>query len=106
MDQPAELQPNPKVDAIIANIAQLMDEAEQMLHDSTSQHAEEQIALLRARRDSVQVRLAALCTHVGRAVSLGARRTDQIIRAHPYEALALALGAGVCLGVTLSRRPA
>ena len=104
MDQSAEIQPDPKVDAIIANITQLMDEAEQMLRDSTSQHAEQQIELLRTRCDNVQTSLAAFCASAGRAISAGARRTDRTIRAHPYESLAVALGAGVLFGMGLARR--
>lgn len=104
MDPSAEIQPNPKVDAIIANIAQLMDEAEQMLSDSTSHHAEHQVALLRARCDSVQTRLAALYRRTGEALAARARRTDQTIRAHPYESLAVAFGAGVLFGLVITRR--
>jgi ElaB/YqjD/DUF883 family membrane-anchored ribosome-binding protein len=104
MDPSAEIQPNPKVESIIANIAQLMNEAERMLCDSTSQHAEEQVELLRARCDDLQTHLAALCTNAGRAVSAGAHQTDRAIRAHPYESLAVALVAGVLLGTLWVRR--
>lgn len=103
--EPADaIPPDPKVHAVIVNIAQLMDEAEQMLRDSSSQHAEVPLELLRTRCETLQVRLAALCAHTGRAISAGARRADQRIRAHPYEALALALGAGVLCGIGLARR--
>lgn len=104
MDPSAETQPNPKVESIIANIAQLMNEAERMLSDSTSQHAEEQVELLRVRCDDLQTHLSALCRNASRAVSAGAHQTDRAIRTHPYESLVIALGAGVLLGTLWVRR--
>ena len=104
MDPSAESPPNPRVEIIIANIAQLMNEAERMLSDSTSLHAEEQVERLRARYDDLRVHLSTLCTSAGRAFSVGAHRTDRAIRAHPYESLALALGAGALLGALWTRR--
>ncbi len=101
-DTPA---PNPKVEAVIANISQLMAEAELMLNESTSQHAEDQIHLLRDRCENLRTHLAACCTSAGRALAEGAHQTDRVIRAHPYHALGLGLGAGLALGLLLVRRP-
>jgi ElaB/YqjD/DUF883 family membrane-anchored ribosome-binding protein len=108
MDQSAEIPLNPKVDAIIADITQLMNEAEQMLSDSTSHHAEPQVELLRSghSHENVGTCFAALCTTAGRAISDGARRTDRRVRAHPYASLALALGAGLLFGMVVARRTA
>ena len=103
MDQSAEIPPNPKVDAIIANITQLMNEAEQMLCDSTSNHAEHQVALLRTQYDDLQAHFAALCESAGRTFTASARQTDRLIRDHPYRSLAVALGAGWLLGVAFTR---
>ena len=104
MDNSAATAPNPKVEAVIANISQLMAEAELMLNESTSQHAEDQIYLLRARTDTLRTHLASCCTNAGQALAEGARRTDRAIRTHPYQALAIGLGAGLTLGVLLGRR--
>ena len=106
MDQPADIPLNPKVDAIIADITQLMNEAEQMLSDSTSHHAEPQIALLRSHheREGVGASFATFCASASSAITDGARRTDRRIRTHPYQSLAVALGAGLLLGMALSRR--
>ena len=106
MNQSASIPPDPKVAAVIANIAQLMDEAEQMLRDSTSQHAEAQIALLRPPGDNLPTHLAACCDHAGRALAAGAQRTDRTLRAHPYASLAAVLGAGVLCGLMFARRKA
>ena len=104
MDPSAETQPNPKVESIIANIAQLMNEAERMLSDSTSHHAEDQVELLRMRCDDLKTHLAALRRSASRAISAGAQQTDRAIREHPYESLAIALGVGVVLGSLWVRR--
>jgi ElaB/YqjD/DUF883 family membrane-anchored ribosome-binding protein len=37
-------------------------------------------------------------------VVAGARRTDETIRSHPYESLAVALGVGVLVGALIRRR--
>lgn len=104
MDATSELPPDPKVQAIITNISQLMEEAEQLLNDSTSHHAEDQIDLLRTRCDTLRASLDAFCTTTGRAIADGARKADRVIRANPYEALAIAVGAGLVAGLLLRRR--
>lgn len=104
MNQIVDLPSDPKATALIANITQLMDEAEQMLRDSTSHHAEGQIELLRARRDDLQARVVDLFTKTGKTIASGVQRTDRVIRAHPYHSLAIALGTGTLLGMMLTRR--
>ena len=91
-------------DDLIANISQLMAEAEAMLSDSTSQHAEEKIELLRSRYEEAESRLAAHYAAAQQKVAAVGRRTDATIRAYPYETAAVALGLGVLLGVCFSRR--
>ena len=61
MDQSAEIPTNPKVNSIIANITELMNEAEQMLCDSTCNHAEDQVALLRTQYGDLRSTFAAFC---------------------------------------------
>jgi len=104
MDESTEIESSPKVEALIANITQLMDEAEQMLRDSTSHHAEAQIELLRTRYDDLRTHFTRLCTTAGRVITDGARTTDRAIRAHPYQSAVIALGLGVVLGVMVGRR--
>lgn len=104
MDASTDITPDPKVDAIIANINELMAEAEQMLNDSSSQHAEEQVDLLRTRCDTLRTHLAATWASAGRTMAEGVRHSDRVIRANPYRALAIALGAGLVAGVLLGRK--
>ncbi len=91
-------------DQLIANISKLMDEAEEMLSESSSQHAEETITLLRERDYDPDRPLAARYAATKAKLTDAGRRTDRVIRAYPYESLALALGAGLLLGLCLLRR--
>ncbi len=106
MTSPTESSPaQPKnADALIADISRLMAEAEEMLSESTSQHAEEKVVLLRAREGEAVKRLAERYAAAKAKVSAAATRTDEIIRANPYESLAIALGVGVLLGACFCRR--
>lgn len=93
-------------DVLIANISKLMAEAEEMLSESTSQHAEENVELLRARYEDAENRLAARYAAAKGKVAAAARRTDETLRAYPYESVAVALGLGVLLGACFFRRRA
>ena len=106
MTPPTETSPaQPKnADALIADISRLMAEAEEMLSESTSQHAEEKVALLRERESEAAQRLAERYAATKAKISAAARRTDEVIRANPYESLAIALGVGVLLGACFCRR--
>jgi ElaB/YqjD/DUF883 family membrane-anchored ribosome-binding protein len=87
---------------LIADISQLMADAEEMLNESTSHHAEEKVALLNARHGEPD--LMEKYISAKEKLSAIARRTDETIRACPYESLAVALGVGVLLGALLRRR--
>ena len=89
---------------LISDITQLMAEAEEMLSESTSHHAEEKVALLPARPDRTPERLMEKYISAKERISAIARRTDQTIRACPYESLAVALGIGLLLGASLRWR--
>ena len=89
---------------LISDITQLMAEAEEMLSESTSHHAEEKVALLSSRYDRSPERLVERYVSAKTKLAAMARRTDETIRACPYEALLIALGVGVLLGASLRRR--
>ena len=106
MKTPSENTPStPKAaEDLIADISQLMAEAEEMLNESTSHHAEEKVALFAARHDETRARFMEKYLSAKEKVAALARRTDETIRACPYESLAIALGIGVLLGATLRWR--
>jgi ElaB/YqjD/DUF883 family membrane-anchored ribosome-binding protein len=89
---------------LISDITQLMAEAEEMLSESTSHHAEEKVALLTSRPDRSPERFMEKYISTKERISAIARRTDDAIRACPYESLAIALGIGVLLGASLRWR--
>lgn len=93
-----------EADQLITNISKLMDEAEEMLSESSSQHAEETIELLRERDYDPDRPMAARYAVTKAKLADAGRRTDKVIRAYPYESVAMALGVGVLLGACFFRR--
>jgi ElaB/YqjD/DUF883 family membrane-anchored ribosome-binding protein len=90
-----------KADELISNITQLMAEAEEMLSESTSHHAEEKVALLRYGQDRATNGFGARYSEVKARLASVARQTDATVREFPYESVLVALGIGLILGTTL-----
>jgi ElaB/YqjD/DUF883 family membrane-anchored ribosome-binding protein len=91
-------------DALVQDISKLMDEVERMLSESTSNHAEEKIDLLRSRLSQAQDQLGSFCSRAKQKVTNGARQADETIRSHPYESLAIAAGVGLLVGALVGRK--
>ena len=104
MNQISNIPLHPKATALIADITQLMDEAEQMLNESTSQHAEGQVQLIREQCGDLRMRIEDFFSGTGKKIAASAHRTDRAIRAHPYKSIAIALGIGALLGAWYARR--
>lgn len=92
------------LEELMNEIRALAAEAEKMLGPSVAGHSEEALAALRARLEDAQERLSAAYGGAKKKAVAGAKYADETIRDHPYQALALALGVGVLLGVLLGRR--
>jgi len=75
-------------------------EAKEVIREKTEEWTSKGKAMGTAAWDSAQ---AAYHTAQEKAVA-GARATDMVIRSRPYEALAVAFGAGVLLGYLLNRK--
>jgi ElaB/YqjD/DUF883 family membrane-anchored ribosome-binding protein len=90
-------------DELIADISRLMAEAEAMLSESTSFHAEEQAEIFRERKQALENRWDTACAAAKARLAAAARCADGFIRTHPYESAALALGLGLLLGAGCSR---
>jgi len=82
----------------------LVQEAETMMGDSISEHTADAVGALRVRFDAAQERLGELYEGARRKVVAGAKCTDTAIRENPYQAMAIAAGVGLLLGVLLGRR--
>ncbi len=89
---------------LLNDLHTLVQEAEKMMGDSISEHTADAVGALRERFDAAQERLGELYEGARRKVVAGAKCTDTAIRENPYQAMAIAAGVGLLLGVLLGRR--
>ena len=89
---------------LLAELQTLVAEAQAMMTDSLSEHSAEAINNLRDRFTAAQERLGEVYDGAKKRVVAGAQRTDEAIRENPYQALAIAAGVGLVVGVLLGRR--
>ncbi|PTY08218.1 hypothetical protein DB347_01140 [Opitutaceae bacterium EW11] len=88
---------------MLEQLRSLIAEAERVVNNGVTETSSNIVADL---RDRLQAGLEKLNDYYGGArdkVVAGARRTDETIRAHPYESLAVALGVGVLIGALIRR---
>jgi ElaB/YqjD/DUF883 family membrane-anchored ribosome-binding protein len=88
---------------MVEHVSRLMGEAEALLVGPVADRAGEKMAQLRERLRDLQSRASSAYGDAREKVVEGAKRTDETIRSHPYESLAIALGVGVLLGALLRR---
>ena len=89
---------------LLNELKSLVLEAETMMADSLSEHSAEAFGKLRARFGDAQQRFVEVYADAKQKVIAGARRTDETIRAHPYQTLAIAAGVALLIGVLVGRR--
>lgn len=89
---------------LLNDLHTLVAEAEKMMGDSLSEHSADAISALRTRFDAAHHRLNELCANARHKIVAGARCTDEAIRTHPYQSLAIAAGVGLLVGVLVGRR--
>jgi len=90
---------------LASELRALVAEAEKILRDERSATSHNAVAALRDRFEAAQEQLGNLYTETRQKVTAGAKYADHTIREHPYQALAVAVGAGVLLGWVIGRRP-
>src|SRR5687768_790640 len=88
---------------VAEHISRLMDEAEAMLVGPVSDRVADKFSDLRARLEHLQAKAMGAYGDARQKVVASARATDETIRSHPYESLAVALGVGVLLGALIRR---
>jgi len=88
---------------VAEHISRLMAEAEAMLVGPVAERASDRFSELRARFEDLQAKAVDVYGDARKKVVAGARATDETIRNHPYESLAIALGIGVLLGALIRR---
>lgn len=89
---------------LLTELHDLVTDAEKMVADSAGEATEGVMDALRSRYEAVQERISGLYTGARKKVVAGARYTDETIRENPYQALAIAAGVGLLVGVLLGRR--
>lgn len=89
---------------LLHDLQTLVSEAEAMISDSVSEHSADAIEALQARFRVARDRFAEAYEAARKKVVAGAKCTDVAIRENPYQALAIAGGVGLLLGVLLGRR--
>ena len=81
----------------------VMRDAEDLLK-ATAGAAGGKVSEVRHRLANALESAKASCEHLQNKTVEAAKATDRVIREHPYEALGIALGAGLLIGVLAARR--
>ena len=89
---------------LLSELQTLVSEAETMMADSLSEHSAEALGNLRERFGAAQEKFADVYEGARKKVVAGAKYTDTTIRENPYQAMAIAAGVGVLVGVLIGRR--
>jgi ElaB/YqjD/DUF883 family membrane-anchored ribosome-binding protein len=86
-----------------SDTGQLAEDAQALL-SATANVAGDAVAVARKRLAAALESAKAVAGNVRDKAVAGAKVADQTIREHPYQAIALGVGAGVLVGYLLSRR--
>ncbi len=89
---------------LVRHISQLMDEAEAMLVGPVSGYSDENIGAIRFRLEAIEAAMKAVYDGARRRIVSGVNFADEAISAHPYRAVAVALGVGLLVGACVMRR--
>lgn len=89
---------------LVNDLHTLVAEAEKLMGDSVAEPTADIINSLHTRYDAAQVRLGEMYNGARTRVVAGAKSVDVVIRANPYQSLAIAAGVGLLVGVLLGRR--
>lgn len=88
---------------LIEHISRLMAEAEAMITGPVTEQAGGKLAEIKERLEVARVKLTDAYGRARQSVVAGAKYTDEAIRTHPYQSLAVALGIGVLIGALIRR---
>lgn len=89
---------------VLSNLRTLIAEAEELIGSGVANTSSEVLEDVRSRLSDGLEKLNDYYGTAKEKVVAGARRTDETIRAHPYESLAIALGVGVLVGALIRRQ--
>jgi ElaB/YqjD/DUF883 family membrane-anchored ribosome-binding protein len=89
--------------AISNDMSQLAEDARALMA-ATGDVAAERVSAARNRLAAALERSKEIYGRVREKAAEGARATEQAVREHPYQAMAIAFGVGALLGYLVSRR--
>ena len=92
---------------LMADLGAIAADVEALLRvtaDDTSDKAKETRARLTAALEKARTTCQELQSQGVASARAAVNKADQAIRAHPYEAIGIALGAGILLGALLRRK--
>ena len=90
-------------EALLHDLRALVAEAEKLMAGSAAEDSD-LFENLRDRFAAAQERCGELYEGARKTITVGAQNTDRVIRANPYQSLAVALGAGLLFGLFIARR--
>jgi ElaB/YqjD/DUF883 family membrane-anchored ribosome-binding protein len=89
---------------LLVELQALVAEAQALTTDAVSEKSGEIMENLRARFSAAQEQFADVYDGAKRRVVAGAKCTDAAIRENPYQAVAIAAGVGLLVGILVGRR--
>jgi len=91
-------------EALLNDLQNLVSDAVLLLNAAPDETSETQFALLLARLAAARQSVDKVYASAKQIVATHAKSVDATIRAHPYQALGVALGTGLILGLFLGGR--
>lgn len=90
---------------LLENIHQLMTEVESLVAQpgNSDTEAGSKLEHLKDRLNGATEKLQDAYQSARKKIIAGAKQTDETIRSHPYQSLAIALGIGVLVGALIRR---
>jgi ElaB/YqjD/DUF883 family membrane-anchored ribosome-binding protein len=90
-------------ETLVRDIRKIAHEAEHLIK-ATADDVSDKVREARERlRDAIEAAKES-CEVLQEKAAAGARATDRVIRRHPYQAIGIAFGIGLLIGVLVARR--
>jgi ElaB/YqjD/DUF883 family membrane-anchored ribosome-binding protein len=89
---------------LLTELQALVAEAQALTSDTVSEKSGEVLENLRERFSAAQEKFSEVYDNAKEKVVAGAKYTDTAIRENPYQAVAIAAGVGLLVGILVGRR--